>query len=85
MAQAWQALERIGDEGRRAFKELLTDESRHVRTWVASQLLALGDESGIPVLEADASSGGVSGFDSEMVLREWEQGRLKPPLGTAEA
>lgn len=84
MAQAWQALERLGDEGREAFKALLSDESVHVRTWVASQLLALGDASGIPVLEADASSGGIPGLDSELVLQEWRRGQLKPPLGTVE-
>ncbi len=85
MKEAWQILESHGKAGRRAFQALLSDESRHVRGWVAAQLLALGDGSMVAVLEADASAGGVHGFDSEMVLKEWRGGRLKPPLGTVHA
>ena len=85
MAQAWQALEAIGPAGREAFRSMLTDDSPHVRGWVAAQLLALGDDSGVPILEAEAASGGLRGFESEMVLEEWRSGRLKPPLGTVDA
>lgn len=85
MVQAWQALERIGREGREAFRSLLEDSSPHVRTCVAAQLLALGDEIGVPVLEAEVASGGLCGFESEMVLGEWRLGRLGPPLGTVDA
>ena len=74
MADAWRRLHGLGGEGRAAFKALLDDDSRHVRCWVAAQLLALGDESGVQVLQADASAGGVCGFSSEMVLQEWKTG-----------
>src|SRR5262245_56757427 len=57
MVAAWDTLEQRGTAGREAFAALLADESRHVRGWVASQLLALGDERGVPVLEADAKGG----------------------------
>ncbi len=84
MEHAWQVLKSHGSKGQEAFVALLGDESPHVRTWVASQLLALGDERGIPVLEASAEAGGIGGLDSEMVLREWRAGTLKPPLGTVD-
>ncbi len=47
-----------------------------------AQLLALGDDSGIAVLETNAAKGGLDGFVSEMVLEEWKAGRLGPPLGS---
>ena len=82
---AWQVLEGYGPDGREAFACLLFDECPHVCSWVASQLLALGDERGIPVLEAIVEEGGLIGFTCEMVLREWMAGNLKPPLGTVDA
>ena len=85
MVAAWQALERRGPAGRSAFRALLCDDSRHVRGWVASQLLALGDESGVRVLESDAQLGGLGGLASRTVLAEWKSGRLEPPLGRAGA
>ncbi len=80
MSESWRNLESHGAAGREAFGALMADESRHVRAWAAAQLLALGDERAVVVLEADASAGGVSGLGSTMVLREWKAGRLKPPL-----
>lgn len=50
MSVAWRQLHELGAEGRAAFSALLADESRHVRGWVAAQLLALGDESVLSVL-----------------------------------
>jgi hypothetical protein len=84
MAEAWRELENHGEQGRRAFKALLADESPYVRSWVASQLLALGDESGIAVLRSDVAAGGVRGLDAEMVLEEWLAGRLSPPFGAVD-
>lgn len=81
MSAAWRALEKDGQVGREAFRSLLADESPHVRCWVASQLLGLGDDSGLSVLEASAEEGGFRGFSSEMVISEWRAGRLRPPLG----
>ena len=80
MSESWRNLECHGAAGREAFGALMADESRHVRAWAAAQLLSLGEERAVGVLEADASAGGVSGLGSAMVLREWKAGRLKPPL-----
>ena len=85
MEAAWQVLEQHGADGRQAFKELLTDESRHVRGWVAAQLLGLGDQSGVEMLEADTLEGGMRSFTAEMVLKEWRGGRLKPPFKNPDA
>lgn len=49
MSVAWRQLHASGPVGQDAFKALLSDDSRHVRAWAAAQLLALGDESGLPV------------------------------------
>ena len=81
MSKSWGELEEHGKAGRTAFKSLLSDESAHVRSWAASQLLALGDEDCVQVLEELVSSGGLLGFSAEMVLREWRAGRLRAPFG----
>lgn len=80
MARAWRSLDALGDEGRAAFKGLLSDESRFVRCWVAGQLLGLGDTAGVEVLEADAALGDIQAFNAEMTLEEWRKGRLGPPF-----
>lgn len=85
MAAAWRRLHAYGPVGQGAFKALLSDDSRHVRAWVAAQLLALGDESGVPLLEADAAQDDLDGFSSQTVLSEWRAGRLGPPLGNVGA
>ena len=81
MAEAWRALEEHGADGHAAFRGLLADQSAHVRSWVAAQLLGDGDTSGVTVLEAEAALGGIGGFAAEMVLKEWREGRLAPPFG----
>lgn len=81
MSAAWRELESNSDAGRRAFRSLLLDESPQVRIWVAAQLLALGDESGVHALEDAAASDELLGLSAKTVLREWRKGRLRPPLG----
>ncbi|WP_300672170.1 hypothetical protein [Desulfoluna sp.] len=80
MAGSWRELFALGEEGQEAFKELLSDDSRFVRCWVAGQLLGLGDTSGVEVLEVDAAQGDIQAFNSEMTLGEWRKGRLSPPF-----
>ena len=85
MSKAWRQLHALGPKGQEAFKALLRDNSRHVRAWVAAQLLWLGDQSGVGVLQADAELDDIDGFGSSMVLKEWKAGRLGPPLGSLDA
>jgi hypothetical protein len=82
MAKAWRALEKQGSEGYKAFKQLLSHESRYVRCRTASKLLAVGDPSGLFVLQVDAKIDDLQGFDSKTVLEEWKSGRLKAPFAT---
>ena len=44
MAKAWQTLEECGQNGESAKRSLLVDDSKYVRLWSATQLLATGDE-----------------------------------------
>ena len=76
MAESWRALDSLGEEGQEAFKELLSDDSRFVRCWVAGQLLGLGDTSGVEVLVADSALSDIQAFNSEMTPREWRKGSL---------
>lgn len=81
MAVAWKFLEKQGATGREAFSSLLMDESPYVRLWVAAQLLSEGKGEAAQTVEAEVSSGGLRGFTAEMILEEWEAGRLGSPFG----
>ncbi len=80
MSEAWLALEAQGEPGASAARELLTLGARPVRCWVAAQLLALGDATMAPLLEAEAAAGGALPFSVAMVLAQWKKGRLRPPF-----
>ncbi len=81
MADAWRVLQGHGSKGDEAFRSLVEDDSRHVRLWAASQLLGLGDETILPIIESEASKGDFTAFLAEMTLAEWKKGRLGPPFG----
>jgi hypothetical protein len=80
MSEAFQALQH-SDEGRNAFEVLLADESLHVRTWVAAQLLFLGrTEKARAILEDVASGRGLVAMNARVTLSEYDAGRLGSPL-----
>ncbi len=81
MSASWRELGANGEDGRRAFRSLLSDDSPHVRCWVAAQLLARGDTTVLATLEEIANTGDEVGFDAGILLTEWQAGRLAPPLG----
>jgi hypothetical protein len=81
MAEAWSVLKNAGDVGYAAFRSLLKDDSPHVRLWVASQLLSEGVTEAARVVEAEVASGGTHRLAAEMVLKEWQAGRLRSPFG----
>lgn len=81
MAKAVAVLRSSGEAGLAALHSLMCHESPHVRSWACADLLAHGDESARPVLEALSSMPGVVGHAAAMVLREHEAGRLRPPFG----
>ena len=81
MKVAWRSLYSSGSAGREAFREMLADESRYVRLWVASQLLSEGDVEAERVVEVEAKAEGIGGFTAITVLKEWRAGRLRSPFG----
>ena len=81
MSRAVQKLHSLGASGAEALRALLQHESPHVRSWVAAELLAAGDKTAKPVLEALASNPGLLGTSANTVLREYEKGRLRSPFG----
>jgi len=83
MARAVRELYAAGDPGRSAFKALLRDDSPHVRSWVAAQLLVDGDPDAESVLRELIDLGGLVAFNAEMVLKEHSAGRLESPFQLA--
>ena len=82
---AWRAFRFLasqGPAGRAAFAALLDDESPHVRSWVAAQLLSENDARAISVAEQLASEPGLVGFSAQVTLDEYSAGRLPSPFAT---
>ena len=46
LSSSYREIISLGEPGAAAFRDLIRDESPEVRSWVAAQLLALGDTSG---------------------------------------
>ena len=68
---------RHSPEGIEAMATLMTDPSEPVRLWAASHSLSLGVPSARSVLEQLRDTGAwMAAFDAEMVLREFDAGRL---------
>ena len=85
MAKAIAVLRSSGEAGIVALHSLMSHESPYVRSWVCADLLASGDESARPVLEALSSMPGLVGHGAAIVLQEHEAGRLRSPFGNVEA
>jgi hypothetical protein len=75
----------MGDEGTKAFRALLDDESHYVRTWVAVGFLADGDSHARAVLEEISAYPGPSGFNAKMALQEYDGGRLRSPFDSQDS
>jgi hypothetical protein len=80
MGAAYHRLLALGPMGEAAFRELLSDPSPHVRSWVATVLLRGGDSRARRALEALVRQGGIPGVNAEMTLREFDAGRLGAPF-----
>jgi len=81
MKNALIRLREAGDSGDAAFRRLLEDESPHVRSWVAAELLSRGELTAVAVLERLSREPGSIGFDARTTLNEHEAGRLRSPFG----
>lgn len=80
MAESYWALQAHGAEGKEAFRALLLDESPHVRSWVAAQLLPEGEPGAQVVLEHLRGEPGLLGLSAETVLVAHFKGTLRPPF-----
>ena len=85
MARAFRALESRGPEVQAAFQSLLLDQSAHVRSWVAAQMLSQGEGSARSVLEQLRKDPGLLGFEAEIVLEQYRRGKLASPFGAGGA
>jgi hypothetical protein len=71
------------EEGRKGLTSLaLNDECQTVRDSAAARALFWDAETVRPVLEASAAVPGLAGLSAEMVLREFDAGRLHFDYGT---
>lgn len=84
MGDACRVLDEEGAPGSEALRRLLTDESPHVRKWVAAELLSRGEVSARPVLEELAVLSGQLAFDARFTLQEHLAGRLRSPFRTGD-
>ena len=74
-------LRNLGPNAMEAFKVLLSHDSRHVRMWVASELLSDGDLEAKPILEELTKNPGLIGLNASIVLDEFGEGQLRSPFG----
>ena len=80
MRSAYIELRAVGEDGDNAIRELLHDESVHVRTWIAAALLAEGDVEAREELEEISKREGLTGSHAGTTLEEFEKGRLNTPF-----
>lgn len=67
---------RESDAGKSGIMELMEDISPHVRCWAAAHSLEWQPERAKSVLTALCELRGPCSFDAEMVLREFDKGKL---------
>jgi hypothetical protein len=58
---------------------LLDDVDSSVKAWVATHALNFAAPAALATLKSLVSEGGLAGFNAEMVLKEWNKGRLRIP------
>ena len=83
MAKAVGVLHGFGSAGTDALKLLAHDGSPHVRSWAATELLALGDTSVLRVIEDLANHGSPLGLSAQIVVEQHRLGELRSPFKTA--
>jgi len=81
MGKAVQKLYSLGVPGMDALKSLLKHESKYVRNWIATELLASGDADAKKVLVDLAADSGLVGTGAEIVLNQYKSEELKSPFG----
>lgn len=77
LMEALSALRERGSEGSDALLGLLADRDQSVRCWAATHCLLIDEARAKGVLKDLAAGPGIVAFDAQMVLSEWDKGRLR--------
>ena len=72
-------LRALGNSGRDELEKLLKHSNDSVRLWAATHSLRDNEIKAKSALNALAKSNGILSFSAEMVLTEWDGGRLETP------
>ena len=67
---------RASDAGRKAIERLIMDANPHVQCWAAAHVLEWKPDAAKRVLEELAESDEPCSFDAQMILAEFNKGRL---------
>ena len=77
LMSALRDIRRLANRGEEVLLRLTTDNDVSVVGWAASHLLPLQEDVAKNALENVAGGKGLVAFSAEMVLKEWNAGRLK--------
>ncbi len=72
-------LRTFGDEGNLKLEKLLKHDNESVRLWAATHSLKCNEKQAKSTLGSLAKSEGILSFNAEMVIIEWNAGRLDIP------
>lgn len=61
---------------RSALTSILDHPNPSVRGWAATHLLGSDPDKALPVLRRLSALPGIIGFEAEMVIKEWNKGKL---------
>jgi hypothetical protein len=74
--RCWNRIRLSAADWQSPFLALLHDDSAWVRLWSASHAVHIDAERAVPVLEALTSEPGFLGFDAQMTLKTFREGKL---------
>ena len=72
-------LRRRGRDAQLELLGLLNERDPYVRMWAATHALEFAPEAGVNILKELTTSEGIVGFDAQMTLKAWREGRLRFP------
>ncbi len=76
LMEALKAMRASSAGERRALTSILDHPDPSVRGWAATHLLGVDPDKALPVLRRLSVLPGIIGFGAEMVIKEWNKGRL---------
>jgi len=76
LMEALEAMHASLDGERGPLTSILDHPDPSVRAWAATHLLRIDPDKALPVLCRVSALSGIIGFGAEMVIKEWNKGRL---------